>query len=532
MLPTKRTATRSPANSVFVEIRFFRIFSCIQVAILSVSPSSSSIHMQSAPERADAEQTSLPPLYVDLDGTLTYTDLLFESILLLIKQNPLYLFALLPWLMRGRGYLKAQIARRITLDAALLPYNLDMLAYLRQQRQSGRRLILASASDRTLVQRVADHLGLFAAVLGSDEDINLKSHNKLRAIEQDARGDFGYAGNGLADLAIWAKAREVIVVNASATVVRQVQQLCEPALLIAPRPFRFGVMLKALRLHQWAKNALLFVPLLAGHELDPVRWLATLVAFVAFGMCASATYIINDLFDLASDRAHPRKQRRPFAAATLSIPFGMLLVSILLPLSLLLAAAITPAFFGMMLLYIAVTLMYSARLKQVAIVDVLVLASLYTHRVLAGGIVSAVIVSNWLLAVSLFIFLSLALVKRCAELEFMSGDGNVSLAGRGYRSTDLPYLISMGIASGFVAVMLLALYVDSQIGNVMYPHVELLWLTLPVALFWIMRLWLKISRMEIHDDPLLFAITDRTSWIVALAIACIAAAAALPWGSA
>jgi 4-hydroxybenzoate polyprenyltransferase len=246
-------------------------------------------------------------------------------------------------------------------------------------------------------------------------------------------------------------------------------------------------------------------------------------------MCASATYIINDLFDLASDRAHPRKQHRAFASAKLSIPFGVVLVLVLLPLALLLAAAIAPAFFGMMLLYIVVTLLYSARLKQIALVDVLVLASLYTHRVLAGGIVSAVMVSNWLLGVSLFIFLSLALVKRCAELEFMSGDGNVSLAGRGYRSTDLPYLVSMGMASGFVAVMLLALYVDSQIGNAMYPHVELLWLTLPIALFWIMRLWLKTSRMEIHDDPLLFAITDRASWIVAILIACIGAAAAIPW---
>ncbi|HWT71923.1 MAG TPA: UbiA family prenyltransferase [Oxalicibacterium sp.] len=497
---------------------------------MSVSSGSLSIDAQPAPARVEAERASPLPLYVDLDGTLTYTDLLFESVLLLLKRNPLYLFALLLWLTRGRANLKAQVARRVALDVALLPYNPDMLAYLRQQRLNGRRLILASASDRMLVQRVADHVGLFDAVLGSDGETNLKARNKLHAIEQDAAEGFAYAGNGLADVPVWTQASEIVVVNASSAVLRQAQQLRAPTMVIAPRPFRFRTVFKALRLHQWAKNALLFVPLLAGHELDPLRWLLTLAAFVAFGMCASATYIINDLFDLPSDRAHPRKQHRPFASAALSIPFGVALVAILLPVSLLLAAAIAPVFLGMMLLYIAVTLLYSARLKQIAIVDVLVLASLYTHRVLAGGIVSAVMVSNWLLAVSLFIFLSLALVKRCAELEFMSGDGNVALAGRGYRSTDLPYLVSMGMASGFAAVMLLALYVDSQIGNVMYPHVELLWLTLPVALFWIMRLWLKTSRMEIHDDPLLFAITDRASWIVALFIAGIAASAALPWG--
>ena len=496
---------------------------------MSVSPGSPSVHAQPAEAGARAERSRLP-LYVDLDGTLIHTDLLFESVLLLIKRNPLYLFALPLWLARGRGYLKAQIAQRVRLNVALLPYNADVLAWLRSQRAAGRRLILASASDRSLVRQVADHLGLFDAVLGSDGQTNLKARSKLQAIVQDAGGQgFAYAGNGRADLPIWAEAEEVIVANASRAVARQAAHICTPALLIAPRPFRFGAVIRALRLHQWAKNLLLFVPLLAGHEADPPRWLATLIAFVAFGMCASATYVINDLFDLASDRAHPRKQRRPFASAALSIPFGLLLVAILLPLSLLLAAALAPAFLGMLLLYVVVTLLYSARLKQIAIVDVLVLASLYTHRVLAGGIVSAVMVSNWLLAISLFIFLSLALVKRCAELEFMGGDGNVALAGRGYRSSDLPYLISMGLASGFVAVMLLALYVDSQIGNAMYPHVELLWLTLPVALFWIMRLWLKTSRMEIQDDPLLFAITDRASWIVAIVIVCIAAAAAVPW---
>lgn len=504
---------------------------------MSISPSSfpdaslespAAVRDSAAPYSA-ASTTSKLPLYVDLDGTLTYTDLLFESVLLLIKRNPFYIFLCVFWLLQGRGYLKAQIAKRITLDVTLLPYNADLLVFLREQHAAGRRLILASASDHRLVQAVADHLGIFSAVMGSDEATNLKSAAKLQAIEKDSAGrGFAYAGNSSADLAVWSQATEMIVVNASATITAQAQKLKTPALVIPPRPFKLRLVLKALRLHQWAKNALLFVPLLAAHELGGERWLSTLLAFVAFGMCASATYIVNDLFDLASDRAHPRKQARPFAAATLTIPFGIALIAILLPLSLWLAAAIDPAYLGLMLLYIVVTLLYSARLKQVAIIDVLVLASLYTHRILAGGVVSDVLISNWLLAVSLFMFLSLALVKRCAELEFMSGDGHVSLAGRGYRTSDLSYLISMGIASGFVAVMLLALYIDSQVGGEMYPHAEWLWLILPVVLFWIMRLWLKISRMEIHDDPLLFAITDRTSWVVAIVIGCIALASSWP----
>ena len=493
---------------------------------MSVSLGSLSRPSFSAPDSVREDMPSAPtalPIYVDLDGTLTYTDLLFESVLLLIKRNPLYLFLCLAWLLRGRGNLKAQIAKRVTLDVSMLPYNAALLAYLQQQRAAGRRLVLASASDSTLVQQVAIFLGIFDAVLGSDENTNLKSRAKLQAIIADAGvNGFAYAGNGAADLSVWASATEIIVVNASSAIVTQAGKIKMPALIIPPRPFKFRLVIKALRLHQWAKNALLFVPLMAAHNLSIESWLVTLLAFIAFGLCASATYVINDLFDLASDRAHPRKQARPFAAATLTIQFGIALVLVLLPLSLSLAAAISMPFFGLMVLYIAATLLYSARLKQIAIVDVLVLASLYTHRILAGGLVSAVAISNWLLAVSLFMFLSLALVKRCAELEFMSGDGNVALAGRGYRTSDLSYLISMGIASGFVAVMLLALYVDSQVGGSMYPHAEILWLILPLMLFWIMRLWLKISRMEIQDDPLLFAITDRASWIVAALVACVA----------
>jgi len=468
------------------------------------------------------------PVYVDLDGTLTYSDLLFESFLLLIKRNPFYLFACFVWLLRGRGYLKAQIAERITLDVSLLPYNETLLAWLHAQRDLGRRLVLASASDRRLVQQVADHIGVFDAIFGSDATLNLKSRAKLQAIKADAgAGGFAYAGNATPDLAVWAEAEEIIVVNASPSIARRAQALRTPTMIIDPHPVPLLLTFKALRVHQWAKNALIFVPLLAAHELSGERWLHTLYAFIAFGMCASATYVINDLFDLASDRAHPRKQKRPFASARLSIPFGMGLVCVLLPLSFVLALWISLPFFLLMLLYVGVTLLYSARLKQVAIVDVLILASLYTHRIIAGGEVSDVVISNWLLAVSLFMFLSLALVKRCAELEFMNEDGRTSAAGRGYRTSDLSYLISMGIASGFVAVMLLALYIDRQDNGQLYPHSDILWLILPLMLFWIMRLWLKISRMEIHDDPLLFAITDRTSWAVGFLAASVALIASI-----
>lgn len=467
-----------------------------------------------------------PPLYVDLDGSLSHTDLLFESFLLLIKRNPLYAFWCVLWLFGGGiGRLKAEIARRVDLDVTVLPYNDALLAHLRAQREAGRRIVLASAANRELVARIAEHLDVFDGWLASDERTNLKAGAKLRAIEADAQGPFAYAANGHVDLVVWERAAEIIVVNPDRGVLAAASKIRQPSLVLPKRPAGLRVWLKAVRLHQWAKNALLFVPLLAAHSLDPTRWLSVLLAFVAFGLCASATYVINDLLDLASDRQHPRKRFRPFASAVLSIPSGMTLAAVFLPLSFVLAWIVSSLFLAMVLVYLVLTLAYSLGLKRVTFVDVLLLAFLYTYRVLAGGLAAGVVVSNWLLAVSMFMFLSLALVKRCAELEVMNESGKAKLAGRGYRSTDLPYLISMGIASGFAAVMVLALYIDAQEAGAMYPRAQLLWLILPVLLYWIMRLWMKTSRMEIHDDPLQFAISDPASWLAGAIIGCIALAA-------
>ncbi len=479
---------------------------------------------------AASDKTAMPPLYIDVDGTLTYSDLLFETFLLLLKKNPLYVFLCVVWLLRGRSHLKGEIARRVNLDVSLLPYNEPFLAFLQQQHAIGRPLILASASHKILVQKVADHLGLFSDVVASDDEHNLKSGAKLRAIEQHAgNGRFAYAGNDMADLAVWQKADEMIVVNATRPVIAGVAKIGEAALVLPGRPFQVRHVARALRLHQWAKNLLLFLPLMAAHELSADKWLATFLGFVALGLCASATYVINDLLDLASDRAHQRKRKRPFAALTLSIPNGMALIVLLLPLSLWLAWQVSFAFMQFLLLYIVITLTYSARLKQLPFIDVMVLAFLYTYRILAGGLAAHVEISNWLLAVSLFMFLSLALVKRCAELEFMNEAGRTSVKGRGYRNTDLPYLISMGISSGFMAVMVLALYIDSQAGDTLYPSADLLWWVLPVVLIWLMRLWIKVSRMEIHDDPVQFAITDAKSWAAGILLACIIVAASLEW---
>ena len=470
------------------------------------------------------------PLYVDLDGTLTYTDLLLESALILLKRNPLSVFLLLWWALLGRARLKAEIAARVELDVSILPYNTAVLARLKAERAAGRRLVLASASDHKWVEAIALHLNLFDDILASDGQNNLRSSKKRAAIEAQTRGQpYAYAGNSRVDFPVWAGAKEVWVVNAGASTEKAALKKYPGAICIPARTVTVKTFVKALRLHQWAKNVLMFLPLLAAHSTDVNQWLTVVLGFLIFGACASAAYGINDLWDLASDRQHPRKCDRPFASALLPISTGVLLVGVLLPGSLIAAACLSHRFFMLVALYVFITLCYSFRLKKVPLLDVVVLAILYTHRIFTGGVLASLTVTHWLMVVSLFIFLSLALVKRCTELEWVRESGKSDAAGRGYRASDLGYLISMGISSGFVAVLVLALYIETQRGSAAYPNAEALWFVLPVLMYWIMRLWIKTSRMEIHDDPLLFAAKDRSSWGVAACIGVIAVIASVNW---
>ncbi|MCE2679257.1 MAG: UbiA family prenyltransferase [Burkholderiales bacterium] len=470
------------------------------------------------------------PLYVDLDGTLTYTDLLLESALLLLKRNPMSVFLLVWWTLLGRARLKAEIAARVDLDVTILPYNTALLNKLKAEKAAGRKLVLASASNHKWVEAIALHLNLFDDILASDGQNNLRSNKKRVAIEAQTQGQpYAYAGNSRVDFPVWAGAKEVWVVNAGSATEKAALKKYPGAICIPARPVTFKTFMKALRLHQWAKNALMFLPLLAAHSLNVQSWLTVLVGFLIFGACASATYVINDLWDLASDRQHPRKCDRPFASALLPISTGVMLVGVLLPGSLIAAACLSTQFFLLVALYVVITLCYSFRLKKIPLLDVVVLAILYTHRIFTGGVLAGLAVTHWLMVVSLFIFLSLALVKRCTELEWVRESGKLDAAGRGYRVGDLSYLVSMGVASGFVAVLVLALYIETQRGSVAYPNAGALWFVLPVLMYWIMRLWIKTSRMEIHDDPLLFAAKDRSSWGVAACIGVIAIIASVKW---
>jgi 4-hydroxybenzoate polyprenyltransferase len=456
-------------------------------------------------------------LCIDLDGTLLQTDLLHESVLALLSRNLLYVFLLPFWLLKGKAGFKREIARRVEIAPASLPYDERIVDLLRTTAQRPR--VLCTASDLLLAEPIAQHLGLFDEVIASDGHTNLSGSAKAAALVQryGERG-FDYAGNAPVDLKVWAHASGAIVVNAAESLARNAARTGSLVRGHLPRS-RPGLRAwaKALRLHQWLKNLLVLVPLLAAHRfLDPTAIVLAAGSFVAFGLCASGTYLLNDLLDLAPDRLHPRKRRRPFAAGILPIRHGLLVLPLLVMAGFVIALAIGPAFALALLAYCAMTLGYSFKLKRIVMVDVVMLAALYTVRIVAGAVAINQPLSFWLLAFSMFIFLSLALLKRYTELDSARNSGKEKAAGRGYGTADLPLLQSLGAASGYISVMVLALYINSPESLRLYSRPQVLWLLCPLLLYWVSRAWIIAHRGRMHDDPVVFAATDHGSQIIGL----------------
>jgi 4-hydroxybenzoate polyprenyltransferase/phosphoserine phosphatase len=468
------------------------------------------------------QQATSLPLVVDLDGTLIKTDSLAESFLALMRQNPLYLFLLPFWLLRGRAFLKRQISQRVTLDVSLLPYHHELLDHLKLEHARGRQLVLATGTDERIAKQVASYLQIFDRVLASDGAINLSGQNKrTRLVAEFGEKYFDYAGNSRRDLAVWSSARKAILVNPTKSLSRAAAGVTEIEQVFPSRKRRLRLYLQALRLHQWLKNLLVFVPLVMAHRFFELDLLGrTFLAFLAFGLCASSVYLANDLLDLPSDRHHPRKRQRPFAAGELSPYWGLGLAPFLQGLSLLVSLLLPLPFLGMLVIYYVLNLAYSFYLKRIVLLDVIVLAGLYTLRVMAGSASISIWPSSWLLAFSTFIFLSLALVKRYAELVTMEAESGV-VQVRGYQIVDKELLASLGSGSGYVAVLVLAIYISSGIAEIHYTRHYLIWLLCPLLLYWISYVWLMAHRGKMHDDPLVFTIRDRISRIVLLLAAVV-----------
>jgi 4-hydroxybenzoate polyprenyltransferase len=455
------------------------------------------------------------PLAVDLDGTLIATDLLWEGLFLLLRKNPLYIFLVPIWLVRGPARLKFEIASRVDLDPAALPYRAEVIKRLEQERTAGRRLILATGTPRKFADAIALHLGIFDAVLATEGAHNLTSERKCAAlVEAYGDGGFDYVGNSRHDLAVFDSAREALIVAPDRHAGRW-HAAHGGELIATPKP-TFRTVVKMLRAHQWLKNSLIAVPMVLSHEYnDPRMLLACLLAFISFSAAASAIYIVNDFFDLSLDRKHATKRHRPFASGLLSMRFGMMAAALLLAISVATALFLPIAFMAVLVGYLVITTAYSLSLKRMLLIDVLTLAGLYTIRIMAGAAATGGDISFWLLAFSIFFFLSLALVKRFVELRGSDVKVGERIAGRGYRAEDQDIVAQAGMAAAFSSALVMALYIDSDAVREQYQHPYMVWPLAPIVLYLTMRIWILARRDEMHDDPVVFIIRDWRSQLVA-----------------
>ena len=471
------------------------------------------------------------PLVVDLDGTLIRTDVLHESALRALRDSPAQVLRFPLWLAQGKATLKERLARLVKIDPISLPYNIELVAWLKAEKAQGRKLILCTASDASVATAIAEHLSIFDEVIASNGIINLAGPHKAAALtERFGHAGFDYVGNSNADIAVWRCAHHAVVVDGPRRLARAAEALCPVERVFLPPTRKLDVWARVLRVHQWLKNMLLFVPLFASHDLGNLHaWKSLILAFLAFSLCASSVYIANDLMDLESDRQHPRKRLRPFASGQVPAWMGIALAPFLLLAAVVLAIHVDGKFLTWLGFYFGMTCAYSFGLKRLMLVDSLVLALLYTVRIIAGAAAAALTLTFWLLAFSIFLFLSLAFVKRYAELAIRMNDSKEKLPGRGYYPSDASLIQTLGIGSGYGAVLLLSLYLNSNAVLWMYKTPEVMWAAIPVLLFWISWMWTKAHRGEMHDDPLIFAVKDRASQLAGVAFAAVLALGSVRW---
>jgi 4-hydroxybenzoate polyprenyltransferase len=465
--------------------------------------------------------TLRPPLAVDLDGTLILSDTLHESVIGLLKQAPMRIVPLARSLPAGKAAVKRGVAADVAFDPTALPYNQPLLEYLRKEHASGRRIGLFTAADQSIADAVAAHLGFFDVVRGSDGVTNLSGAAKVRAIEAEFGPVFAYAGDSTVDLPIFARAASSILVGPKVRLL--VKLNASPnieAKFPLPRP-DVMVWARAFRLKHWAKNVLVFVaPVLAGQYRALIP---SVVLFIAMGVLASATYLLNDLADLAADRAHPRKCHRPLASGAISVRDGLLAAAVMITGALLVSLAALPIGCTVVLAsYLVITLLYSATLKRLPMIDVTVLAGLFTLRVLAGSMVVAAPLSPWLLTFSMMFFLGLAAIKRYAELHRVVRTIGEGGSARGYNQQDMTILLATGVSTGVSSIVIFMIYlINEQYPRAIYKDPDALWGVMPVLLVWILRLWHLSVHGRMSEDPVLFALKDRFSLVLGAVIVAI-----------
>lgn len=474
--------------------------------------------------RAPASQPVALPLVLDVDHTLLRTDLLHESAIAFLKLNPLHIVLLVLWLWQGKAVLKRKLAERVQLDFAVLPVNAELEDYASRQHAAGRTVCLATAADELLAIRLAQRFAFVDFVLASDGSRNLKGAAKAASLSERFPNGFAYAGDSRSDLHIWEKAEAILLVNAGQDTSRRARALEKPIEAEFGRP-SLGLRgwLKALRVHQWAKNVLIFIPLvLSGLFTDAGAWTAALTAFVALSLMASGTYLVNDLWDIEDDRRHWSKSKRPLASGRMTIKQAALVAPLTLLVSLGLGLALGPPVLATLIAYAVLTLGYSFAFKRKPVLDTFILATLFTLRLVLGIAAVGVVTSPWLLVFSMFLFTSLSFAKRLTEvLRFAekSTDIGDKISGRGYFVMDTPFILGMGMSSGMASILIMVLYLTQEAFLIdFYANSVWLWGIPPMLFLWLSRIWMIAQRGELMDDPVVFATRDPKSLMLCAAV--------------
>ena len=470
------------------------------------------------------------PLCLDLDGTLIATDSLAESLVVMIKTKPLYFFLLPLWILRGKYYFKSKIEQNSKLSPDKLPYIAQVLEFAKTEKAKGRMIVLATATMQGIADKIADFLGIFDLVIGSKHGINLRSnHKRDKLVELFGEKGFDYAGDSKADIKVWKSADNSIIVNPNNSVLSKAKAIGNVQIVIKEDFSPIKAYIKQIRVYQWIKNILLFLPFILAHKLFNTEIIANVaISFVSFSALASFVYILNDLMDLEADRIHPRKKFRPLASGKITLFRAFQLLPLLLIVSFGLSLIFLPISFTFILISYALTnIIYSIYAKKIMVLDIIILSSFYSIRIIAGAIAAGVIISPWLIEFSIFFFFSLAALKRFSELLNLKEHNQTSAKRRGYLVTDLYLVQSFGVISGYISVLIISFYVHSDAVILLYKSPEILWAISPCLLFWISRIWILAHRGLMNDDPIVFTGKDKVSYLIGLIIIVVAVLATI-----
>ena len=454
-------------------------------------------------------------IIVDLDGTLLKTDMLCEAVVAKISKNFKETINILKvLLLNNRLEFKNYAFKDNTIDINTLPFNQEVISKVKKLKKSGNKIYLVTASPTNIAIKINEALKIFDNVYGSTDEVNLKGEEKKKLLNKlFGKKNYHYFGNSKEDLHVWKDSGYAYLVNVSFKIKNKVNDIRIPFESIETKKSKFEIFKSVIRIKQWIKNILIFVPLIAAQAFTLENYIQCLYAFVSFSMIASGVYIFNDLLDIRVDRHHEIKKNRVFASGEMQLETGFVIGVLLWIIGFILTSAINTSFLWALVVYSILTSLYSIKLKKIPIIDLCTLSILYTLRIWSGSVANEIQLSVWLLALSIFLFYSLACVKRLGELSNNKLTGRLTIKDRGYDIKDIPIVQSMAVSTGNAATIVFALYLNSTEIVKYYSYPPALWVIWLVLLYWVNYIIFMANRGKINEDPVIFAIKNKISII-------------------